>query len=249
MSMDHLGIQRRHARTPDDRPAVVLLSGGQDSVTLLHFAMHRHNLAPVHALSFAYGQRHRAELDACEALTAAHGIPWRTIHTDALAEVGRSALTNMATTPTSDEHPTMRGVPASFVPARNALFLTLAHAYAANMLSPRSVVYGGMCQTDYSGYPDCRHRFVQALCYALNEGYEATVEFKTPLMHLTKAETFALAADIGPQALHDVLTHSRTCYEGLHSVRHDWGTGCGNCPACKLRAKGWTEYKAMETSK
>lgn len=218
---------------------VVLLSGGQDSVTCLHFAMGRHGQTNVHALGFNYGQRHRTELDQASKVANKYGVPYTVVDVAGLKQVGRSALTGAGDV--GAPHPDMEGVPASFVPARNALFLTLAFAYAQSVGA--SYVYGGMCQTDYSGYPDCREAFVRNLNRALISGYPGEpVIFDTPLMHLTKAETFALARAAG--GLDDVLELSHTCYEGDRTTRHDWGYGCGKCPACVLRAKGWAEYLA-----
>ena len=125
------------------------------------------------------------------------------------------------------------------MPARNAVFLALAHGLAQEWKC--HTIYTGVCQTDYSGYPDCRRAFITAMEGALNEGYTTTIEIATPLMYLTKAETFAFAKRVG--ILDTVIEHSHTCYEGDRSVKFDWGYGCGECPACKLRAKGFQEYK------
>jgi 7-cyano-7-deazaguanine synthase len=219
--------------------AVVLLSGGQDSVTCLHYALKRHGAHRVRAIGFNYGQRHRTELDQAAKVAGKHGVPYTVIDVAGLKQVGRSALTGEGDV--SQPHPDMADVPASFVPARNAVFLTLAFAYAQSVGA--AYVYGGMCQTDYSGYPDCRDNFVKLLNRALVEGYpsEPFPMFITPLMFLTKAETFALADAAG--GLDDVIKLSHTCYEGDRTTRHPWGYGCGTCPACKLRAKGWDEYQ------
>lgn len=219
--------------------AVVLLSGGQDSVTCLHYALRRHGAGNVHALGFNYGQRHRTELDQAAKVAAKYDIPYKVIDVAGLKQVGRSALTGEGDV--SSPHPDMADVPASFVPARNAVFLTLAYTYAQSVGA--AYVYGGMCQTDYSGYPDCRNAFVRMLNTTLARGYPSDVipMFRTPLMFLTKAETFALAEAAG--GLEDVIEMSHTCYEGDRTTRHAWGYGCGKCPACQLRAKGWDEYQ------
>ena len=226
-----------------ERSAVVLLSGGQDSTTLLHVAMAHHGPKNVFALGFNYGQRHVTELDCAATLAGKYDIPYHVIGLkDVLASVGHSALTNTgAEQDTSKPHTAMPDVPASFVPARNALFLTLAYSYA--QLVGAEVVYGGMCQTDYSGYPDCREDFVNGLENALHKGYpsDPIVTFRTPLMRIDKRETFQLAHALG--GLPDVLELSHTCYNGDHTTRNAWGYGCGQCPSCKLRAKGFAEFE------
>ena len=224
-----------------DNKALVLLSGGQDSTTLLHFAMKRHGAENVAALGFCYGQRHETELVAANKVSDKYNVPYTVLDLTTLAGVGRSALTDHESD-VSKPHESMDNVPASFVPGRNAMFLTLAYTFAQTIGA--HVIYGGMCQTDYSGYPDCREPFIQALNKALDLGYpsEKPPRIMTPLMHLTKAQTFALAAKVG--ALDDVITLSHTCYEGDRNTLHAWGYGCGKCPACELRAKGWEEYKA-----
>ena len=141
----------------------------------------------------------------------------------------------------NEQHKSNADLPASFVPGRNALFLTIAHAYAQKHGALNIV--GGMCQTDYSGYPDCRAEFITSLENALNLGYETSISIQAPLMYLDKVATFALADIHG--VLDVVLEHSHTCYNGDRSIRHEWGYGCGECPACKLRAKGWERYKQI----
>lgn len=228
----------------DNRRAVVLFSGGQDSTTVLHYAIARHGEGNVSALGVHYGQKHRVELDCARKIAAGLDLTYHVLDVPTLAQVGESALTTAADMDPSTPHAQMKDVPASFVPARNALFLTVAHAYAANVADAQ-IVYGGMCQTDYSGYPDCRSDFVRQMQYALNIGYETDIDFITPLMWLTKAETFRLAWDIGIAAWNDVVQASHTCYNGDRSKWNEpWGYGCGECPACELRAKGYAEFAA-----
>lgn len=218
-------------------PAVVVLSGGQDSITCL--AVARRNSTKVYAITFDYGQRHQAELNAAQEICRVWDVPHVIVKVDAL----RSLVTSALTTKDGDvgaNHPRLKALPASFVPARNAIFLTLAHAYACEVGA--SAVYTGVCQTDYSGYPDCRAGFIEQLQDALNVGYDAKVEFVTPLMHLTKAETFHLAHAL--DVLPEILRVSHTCYNNDHETKHEWGYGCGLCPACKLRAKGFDEFLA-----
>jgi len=237
MSIPEMMSVLDRAFTPlTDQKGLVVLSGGQDSVTTLHYAMARHTPANTLAIGFNYGQRHRTELDQAFKVAAKYNVPYKVLDLSALRDVGHSALTGPGDV--SKPHETLKDVPASFVPARNAMFLTLAHSYAVHVGAAH--VYAGMCQTDYSGYPDCRAEFVAQLNTALNTGYLQDVVFDTPIMHIDKAETFALAEHLG--GLSDVLELSHTCYEGDRSTRHQWGYGCGSCPACLLRAKGWEDY-------
>ena len=217
--------------------AVVLFSGGQDSCTVLEQAAAEYGNEAL-ALSVVYGQRHAIELECAAKYAATLSVQHQVIEASFFGALAPSALTGAGDV--SADHPFIKGVPASFVPNRNAFLLTLAHAKAQAIGA--SVVYGGMCETDYSGYPDCRRGFIDALEVALNAGSAANVQFVTPLMDLTKAETFALADKLG--ALHRVLEMSHTCYEGVREERHSWGYGCGECPACKLRKAGWEEYLA-----
>lgn len=216
--------------------ALVVLSGGQDSVTCLGLSMALYS--EVHAISFAYKQRHAIELDCARAICEKYKIPQRVVDLGfTLSLLVTSALTGKGEVGQAHAH--KPGLPSSFVPGRNALFLTLAHAYAQEIGA--DVIYTGVCETDYSGYPDCRFDFVQAMQLALNTGYQTKIEIRTPLMYMTKAQTFALAKEVG--ILGDVLEHSHTCYNGNHHTRYDWGYGCGECPACKLRAEGWVRYQ------
>jgi 7-cyano-7-deazaguanine synthase len=221
--------------------AVVLLSGGQDSVTTLLWTLQRHRPNHIVAISADYGQRHKVELQVAEEVAHDLGVWWEPLD---LSVLGRTVHSNLIGNSGEDfgvPHPEMPEVPNSFVPARNAMLLTLAHAVA--LRESAGYVYAGMCQTDYSGYPDCREAFISALENTLNIGYLADVKFIAPLMHLTKAETFALADYCGGLEL--VICESHTCYQGDRTHRHEWGFGCGECPACQLRAKGWSEYQTM----
>lgn len=224
--------------------ALVLFSGGQDSATCLAWALER--FAHVETLGFDYGQRHGVELD-CRArfrqALVAEFPHWarrlgqdHTLCLDALSRVSDTALTR-------DEEIRMRedGLPNTFVPGRNILFLTFAAALAYRR-GLRHVV-GGMCETDYSGYPDCRDDTIKALQVALNLGMERRFVLHTPLMWLDKAATWLLAAELGGTKLVNLtLEETHTCYLGDRTHRHDWGYGCGECPACDLRQRGWLEY-------
>ncbi|SAI49773.1 exsB protein [Bordetella ansorpii] len=234
------------APTPDTRRALVLFSGGQDSTTCLAWALDRY--AHVETVAFDYGQRHRIELDArlnvLRELRA--GYPQWTaklgedhlLDLSVLGQVGDTALT-------SDRQIEMQenGLPNTFVPGRNLLFLTLAAALGYRR--QLDVLVGGMCETDFSGYPDCRDDTIKAQQVALSLGLGSRVTIETPLMWRDKAQTWELARALGGLALVDLIVeHSHTCYLGERGGRHDWGYGCGTCPACELRAAGWLRWKA-----
>jgi 7-cyano-7-deazaguanine synthase len=226
--------------------ALVLFSGGQDSATCLAWALER--FPHVETLGFDYGQRHRVELDCrngFRAALAASFPSWaerlgedHTLRLDALAQVSETALTSDAEIRLRED-----GLPNTFVPGRNILFLTFAAALAYRR-GLRHIV-GGMCETDFSGYPDCRDDTIKALQVALNLGMERRFVLHTPLMWLDKAATWRLASELGRETLIDlVLEQTHTCYRGDRSRRHDWGYGCGDCPACDLRRRGWEAYTA-----
>jgi 7-cyano-7-deazaguanine synthase len=226
--------------------ALVLFSGGQDSTTCLAWALAR--CSRVETVGFDYGQRHRVELEArlrvlqglrrdfpswAERLGSDHLLDLR-----GFGAVGESALTTERTIEMD-----RRGLPTSFVPGRNLVFLTYAAALADRRGLERLV--GGMCETDFSGYPDCRRDTLDAMERALNLGMEREFTVETPLMQLTKAETWALAEELGGEALVRLIVEdSHTCYLGERDVLHAWGRGCATCPACALRARGWAEWRA-----
>ena len=217
------------------KKALIVLSGGQDSVTMLGYALKM--FAHVEAISFQYNQRHEVELECATRLCEKYKVPHKMVRMGPLvADLVTSALVGDGEV--GLPHHYKPGLPSSFVPGRNALFLTLAHAFAQEIKA--EAVITGVCQTDYSGYPDCRDSFIRELNTALNTGYETHIQILTPLMHLTKGETFGLADELG--FLGEVLENSHTCYNGDHITKHAWGYGCGKCPACELRAKGWVDY-------
>lgn len=213
--------------------ALVVMSGGQDSTTCLGVALHNH--AEVHAISFNYGQKHSVELDVARQICEKHFVPHQIIDVPMLKLMKSSALVTHGDT--SQKHAYLEGLPASFVPARNALFLTMAWGIAMEL--GVDYIYTGVCQTDYSGYPDCRDEFIQKLNEALIVGYNTTMGIRTPLMFLDKADTFQLARAVG--ILDDVLELSHTCYNGDRTP-NVWGAGCGECGACTLRKKGYAEF-------
>ncbi|MEO1329241.1 MAG: 7-cyano-7-deazaguanine synthase QueC [Pseudomonadota bacterium] len=230
-----------------NRAALVLFSGGQDSATCLVWALER--FERVETVGFDYGQRHRVELDvraafreklieAFPAWSARLGEDHR-LDAAVLKQLGATAMTDAIAIETTDA-----GLPSTFVPGRNLLFFVLAGALAYRR-DLRHLV-GGMCETDYSGYPDCRDDTLKAQQAALSLGLDRRTAIHTPLMWRDKAETFALAHRLGGDALVAlILEHTHTCYLGDRSQRHDWGYGCGACPACELRADGWRRYRAV----
>jgi 7-cyano-7-deazaguanine synthase len=232
----------------NERHALVLFSGGQDSTTCLAWALSQvERYEQVDTVAFDYGQRHRIELDCrlnvLRELRAAFPA-WaprlgddHLIDLSVLKSLGTSALTEARAIEMQ-----ANGLPNTFVPARNLLFLTAAAALAYR--SGAAVLVGGMCQTDYSGYPDCRDDTIKAMQRALCLGLDAALVIETPLMFLDKAATWALAQSIGGQTLVDVIEeHTHTCYLGERGTRHAWGYGCGHCPACTLRARGHARWR------
>ena len=212
------------------RKAVVVFSGGQDSTTCLLYAVQQYD--EVHAITFDYGQRHVQEIEVARQIAADLGLAaHKVLDVGLLNELAVSALTRDAIPVSNDLHE--NGLPNTFVPGRNILFLTLAAIYAYQVGA--DTVITGVCETDFSGYPDCRDEFVKALNHAVKLGMEHDVKFETPLMWLNKAETWALADKIG--RLDYVRQKTLTCYNGVI------GDGCGECPACKLRAKGLHDYQ------
>jgi 7-cyano-7-deazaguanine synthase len=224
--------------------ALVLFSGGQDSATCLAWALAR--FSAVETIGFSYGQRHAVELEVRQRFV--DGL--RTAFPAWAARLGGDHLLDLGvigqmgeTALTADVAIEMgrNGLPTTFVPGRNILFFTTAAAVAYRR-GLRHLV-GGMCETDYSGYPDCRDDTLKALQVALNLGLDSRFVVETPLMWLDKAQTWAMAHDLGGQRLVDlVIEHTHSCYRGDRSQRHAWGYGCGACPACELRAGGWVRY-------
>ncbi len=232
---------------PDGKAALVLFSGGQDSATCLAWALSRYER--VETLGFDYGQRHAVELQVRQPLLDAMRAlkpEWRDrlgddhlLDLSVLGKVSDTALTSNTAIAMQ-----ANGLPNTFVPGRNLLFLTLAAALAYRR--GIDVLVGGMCETDYSGYPDCRHDTLQALQAALQLGMATDVAIETPLMWLDKAATWRLAKALGGVPLVDLIrSDTHTCYLGERGALHDWGHGCGHCPACELRAKGYREYIAQ----
>lgn len=210
-----------------NRKAVIVFSGGQDSTTcLLHALPH---FEEIHCVTFDYGQRHRAEIETALALSRQLGITAHTVlDASILNALTVSSLTRNDIPVPDTNQSEAKGLPNTFVPGRNILFLTLASIYAYQVQA--ETVITGVCETDFSGYPDCRDEFVKSLNHAIKSGMEYNVQIETPLMRLNKAETWALADHYNQLDL--IREHTLTCYNGII------GSGCGNCAACDLRAKG-----------
>jgi 7-cyano-7-deazaguanine synthase len=224
--------------------ALVLFSGGQDSTVCLAWALAR--FARVETVGFAYGQRHAVELEVrprIRASMAALDAGWQarlgddhTVALDALAAISDTALTRETAIEIADN-----GLPTTFVPGRNLIFFAFAAALAYRRGARHLVA--GMCETDYSGYPDCRDDTVKAMQVALTLGLDKRITIHTPLMWIDKAETFALAEELGGRPFLDlVVEETHSCYLGDRTQRHEWGYGCGTCPACQLRAQGFARF-------
>ena len=237
--------------TIENDTALVLFSGGQDSTVCLAWALQR--FARVETVGFDYGQRHAVELEMRPRLRERLAVlkpDWKmrlgedhVVKLDALAAISDSALTREATIELADN-----GLPTTFVPGRNLIFFSFAGALAYRRAARHIVA--GMCETDYSGYPDCRDDTIKAMQVALGLGLDRRVTIHTPLMWIDKGATFALAEDIAGQPFLDVVvedTHS--CYLGDRAQRHDWGYGCGTCPACQLRRQGFAAFMSRRRAK
>jgi 7-cyano-7-deazaguanine synthase len=230
---------------PSASRALVLFSGGQDSTTCLAWALEHY--PHVETVGFDYGQRHRVELD-CRGVVLRrlreHSPHWAARLGDdhlldlrLLGQISDTALTQAKAIELRDN-----GLPSSFVPGRNLIFLSFAAALAYRR--DIGVLVGGMCETDYSGYPDCRDATMQAMQQALTLGLDMPLEIRTPLMRLDKADTWRLARQLGGPDLVDLIVEdTHTCYLGDRQTRHAWGHGCGHCPACALRARGFQRFR------
>ena len=231
---------------PPDEAALVLFSGGQDSTVCLAWALERYGW--VETVGFDYGQRHGVEMaqrDRVRAGLIEHFPKWAArLGPDHRLDLrGFGAVAESALTAHRAIEMTERGLPSTFVPGRNLVFFVYAAALADRRGLPKLV--GGMCETDYSGYPDCRRETLDAMQSALNLGMEQGFSIETPLMWLTKAQTWALAKTLGGEPLVDlILEETHTCYLGERGQRHAWGYGCGTCPACELRRGGYHDWDA-----
>lgn len=233
-----------------ENSALVLFSGGQDSATCLAWALNR--FEHVETVGFEYGQRHSVELDCRTRLLQRirrefpkwgrrlfedHMLP-----IDTLGKMSDTALTREVAISFGEE-----GLPTTFVPGRNVIFFAFAAALAYRR--GIKVLVGGMCETDYSGYPDCRDDTLKALQVTLNLGLATRLVIETPLMWLSKAQTWGMAEHLGGAALVDLFVQeTHTCYLGERTTLHEWGYGCGSCPACELRKSGYEEYSSARAA-
>ncbi len=226
--------------------ALVLFSGGQDSTVCLAWALNKYDY--VETIGFNYGQRHKIELDCrLKIFEQIHKLfpefdkklgEDHMLHLPTLGQISETALTRDA-----EIEMTAAGLPNTFVPGRNLLFFT----YAAALAYRRKIntLIGGMCETDYSGYPDCRNDTLQTLKQAISLGMDTEYTLETPLMYIDKAGTWEMANTLGGEKLLQLIKdHSHTCYLGDHTTKHQWGYGCGQCPACDLRAKGYQTWQS-----
>jgi 7-cyano-7-deazaguanine synthase len=235
---------------PSREAALVLFSGGQDSTTCLAWALE--HFARVETVAFDYGQRHRVELEARLVVLReikAQFPQWagklgddHLLDVNVLGQVSETSLTRDVAFKME-----ATGLPNTFVPGRNLLFLTLAAALAYRRGT--DVLVTGVCETDFSGYPDCRDDTMKAMQIALSLGMDKRLLIETPLMWIDKAQTWGLAHDLGGAALIELMQeHTHTCYLGDRTHRHAWGYGCGQCPACELRKKGWERWQSSKTT-
>lgn len=231
-----------------NKRALVLFSGGQDSTTALAYALQ--NFDYIETVGFDYGQRNNVELECREIVKAQLRDQfdlWREklgkdhlITIESLKQITDSALVQDDNEISVGEH----GLPTTFVPGRNLFFFT--YAAVIGYQNDFGNLVGGMCQTDFSGYPDCREETLQNLERTLSLGMDADFKIVTPLMWKTKAESWALAYQLGGEALTNIIReHTHTCYKGTRDTLHEWGYGCDDCPACELRKKGFIEWQAM----
>lgn len=224
--------------------ALIMFSGGQDSATCLAWALERYDV--VETVGFDYEQRHSVEMQCREAVLSRFKTDFskwsaklgedHLVDLSALGQISDTSLTRDVEIEISTT-----GLPSTFVPGRNLIFLNFAAAIGYRRGA--HTLIGGMCEADFSGYPDCRKDTLDAQMIAISLGMDVPFKLETPLMHLSKAGAWSLAHDLGGDAMVElILEESHSCYMGVRDARHDWGYGCGTCPACDLRAKGWAEY-------
>ena len=232
-------------KRPTSSSALLLFSGGQDSATCLAWALSR--FERVETVGFDYGQRHHVEmqarLDVRSAMVEAFPDWAARLGADHVVDLsGYGAIAESALTADRAIEMAADGLPSTFVPGRNLVFLTVASALAYR--GGHGVMVGGMCETDFSGYPDCRRATIDAMQQTLQLGLATDIVIETPLMWLDKAQSWAMALELGGEALVEIIrTRTHSCYRGDRSELHDWGYGCGDCPACELRAAGWSQWR------
>lgn len=214
--------------------AVVIFSGGQDSTTCLGWAKNRYD--DVVAITFKYGQKHDIEIERAKEICKLMNIEHNIIDISFFGDLVDSALTHNGDI--NKKHNRLKDLPSSFVPNRNQMFITIAHAFAQKIQC--DILITGVCETDYSGYPDCRMDFIKNIEKTSNIGSNSNIKIEVPLMYLNKSEVFSLAEKEG--ILDIILNYSHTCYNGCDKMNL-WGYGCGDCLACKLRKNGWNKFK------
>jgi len=222
------------------KKALIVFSGGQDSTTCLGWALN--NFDYVETITFDYGQKHKIEIEQATQIAKLLNVKNTLLNINAFTQLNDSALINSDLDISSNHH-SKSNLPASFVPNRNAIFFTLAHAFAQKQNINNIII--GVNQTDITGYPDCREEFITNIEKTLNLGSESNIKFHYPLVSLSKAETFELSQK--ENVLDIVLEYSHTCYNGNHATKFDWGYGCGECPACLIRKDGWLRYMAFKS--
>lgn len=230
-----------------EKSALVLFSGGQDSTVCLAWALE--NFDRVETIGFDYRQRHIVELDCrlevIKQLQASYPTWAEKLGEDRVIDLGwLGQISDCALTEAREIELSSNGLPNTFVPGRNLVFFLIASAVAYRR--GLTTLVGGMCQTDFSGYPDCRQDTLKALQVATNLGMDSQFRFETPLMWIDKSETFKLAEKLGGSSLLKIINEfTHTCYKGDHKTKHTWGYGCGDCPACELRKNGWHKFNSL----
>jgi 7-cyano-7-deazaguanine synthase len=236
-------------RLPDTSSALVLFSGGQDSSIVLAWALEKFDR--VETVGFNYGQRHAVELEARNAVRREiiRQFPFwsERLGDDTLVDLsGLGSISETALTREAEIYVDDSGLPTTFVPGRNLIFLTMAAALAYRR--DIGVMVAGMCEADFSGYPDCRKASLDAQMTAIEMGMDTKFTLETPLMHLSKAQSWFLAEELGGRSFVEIVCeHTHSCYRGTRAKRFYWGYGCGECPACDLRARGWNSYIAAKS--
>ncbi len=217
---------------------VIGFSGGQDSTTLAVWAKKR--FKKVCLVGFDYAQKHSVELECAQKIASLLQLPYEIIPLGFLENITHSALFKNSNDLMGHSHAQNKDLPNSFVPNRNAIFITLLHSYAQKIGASNIAL--GVSQADFSGYPDCKEDFIKSIEHALNLGSNTAIKILTPLMFLNKAQEFQMAKDLG--ALDLIIKETHTCYQGERKILHAYGYGCDKCPACQLRKKGFEEFQA-----
>lgn len=223
--------------------SIVVYSGGQDSTTCLAEAIQIHGASNVLAVNFAYGAKNGIEVESARDICEKWGVEYMLLELDIFSKLGSSNLLTTCTGDTSERSVVKDNLPSSWVPNRNTLFFTIAHAIAQKYGAEEIVT--GACDYDEEGYPDTRAHFIGSIQYALNVGSEADIAIHAPLLGLSKGETFMMADRLG--VLDVIINDTHTCYNGDRNPLNEWGYGCGKCSGCRGRIEGWAEYKKIKS--